>query len=161
MKMRFLCETHRAELHDKPALAINCWQNGFDTGQFLHEQQQWREALPHLGCAFETAEILISTHAIYKHHAYEVFTCSALLLADNLMRLGLITDSQAACRLSINRLERELNQSPIAQHSVVQQLDLLYQRARDMDQLNADINESTHVQQHQEDSTELRLVRAR
>ncbi len=60
-KLKFLCDSHRGALSEKSSLAINCGQNGFDTGQLFHDQQLWREALPHLGCAFESAEIMIST----------------------------------------------------------------------------------------------------
>lgn len=137
MKMRFLCASHRAELSHKSSQAINCWQNGFDTGQLYYEQNMWRDALPHLGCAFESAEIIISTHAIDRLHAYELFSCSALLLSDTFVQLNFADHAHAICCLSISRLERELNYSAKTQLAIKRHLNRLYERISQLNTLLA------------------------
>ena len=132
-KLKFLCDSHRGALSEKSSLAINCWQNGFDTGQLFHDQQLWREALPHLGCAFESAEIMISTQAIDRSNAYEIFTQSAVLLADTFMQLEYADRGREICLLSITRFEKELNVFPEIQGLIKAQLDILYQSVRQLD----------------------------
>lgn len=150
MKMRFLCASHRAELSDKSSRAINCWQNAFDTGQLFFEQKLWRDALPHLGCAFESAEIIMSTNAIDRFHAYELFTCSALLLTNTFVQLDFAKHGYDICSLSITRLERELNHSPKAKHSIKLHLNLLYQRLYQFDALPAShrLHSSNKINNH-------------
>ena len=142
MKLRFLCESHRGALTQKASLAINCWQNGFDTGQTFYDQKMWRDALPHLGCAFETAEIMISTQAIDRDNAYQFFTYSAVLLADTFMQLAFIERGREVCLLSIDRLERELNVFPDTQDIIKSQLDILYQSIKQLDFLSLNFDSS-------------------
>lgn len=138
MKMHFLCALHRAELSGKSNLAINCWQNGFDAGQLLYEQGMWHEAAPHLGCAFETAEIILSTRAVDRLNACELFTCSALLLADAFIKINLIRHAHAICTLTIKRLERELNHITNTQHAIKNNLSQVYERIHQIDKQIAD-----------------------
>jgi hypothetical protein len=147
MKLRFLCESHRAAITQKASLAINCWQNGFDTGQTFYDQKMWRDALPHLGCAFETAEIMISTQAIDRDNAYQFFTYSAVLLADTFMQLAFIERGREVCLLSIGRLEKELNCFPETQNLIKSQLDILYQSVKQLDflSLNFDNNKNQNL----------------
>ena len=147
MKLRFLCDSHRGALTQKASLAINCWQNGFDTGQTFYDQKLWSDALPHLGCAFETAEIMISTQAIDRDNAYQFFTYSAVLLADTFMQLAFIERGREVCLLSIDRLERELNVFPDTQDIIKSQLDILYQSIKQLDflSLNFDNNKNQNL----------------
>ena len=142
MKLRFLCDSHRGALTQKASLAINCWQNGFDTGQTFYDQKLWHEALPHLGCAFETAEIMISAQAIDRDNAYQFFTYSAVLLADTFMQLAFIERGREVCLLSIDRLERELNVFPDTQDIIKSQLDILYQSIKQLDFLSLNFDSS-------------------
>lgn len=112
MKMRFLCCTHREELSKKPSQAINIWQNGFDTGKTLFEEEQWQDALPQLGCAFETAEIILTSRAVDASHASEIFTHSAILLARVFAELGHINQSFEILLLAVDRIEQELMYQP-------------------------------------------------
>jgi len=148
MKLRFLCESHRGALTQKASLAINCWQNGFDTGQTFYDQKLWSDALPHLGCAFESAEIMMSTQAIDRDNAYQFFTYSAVLLADTFMQLAFIERGREVCLLSIERLEKELNFFPEMQDLIKSQLDILYQSIKQLDflSLNFDNNSNQSLQ---------------
>jgi len=144
MKLRFLCDSHRGALTEKASLAINCWQNGFDTGQTFYDQKLWSDALPHLGCAFESAEIMISTQAIDRDNAYQFFTYSAVLLADTFMQLAFIERGRQVCLLSIERLEKELNFFPETQDVIKSQLDILYQSIKQLEFLSSNFNNNSH-----------------
>ena len=129
-KLRFLCGTHKVELANKPKQAIHCWQNGFDTGRFYYDQELWHEALPHLGCAFETAEIIITTQAVDLEPACEMLTSSARWLADTFIAMDYPNQSLSIIWNTIDRLEREL--SPHTEHKawLDQQLASLYRHVR-------------------------------
>lgn len=133
MKLRFLCGAHRAELTRSPGKAITCWQDGFDTGQLLSEQKMWQEALPHLGCAFETSEIMIATAAIEPVSAYELFTSSAALLMEAFGELGYAEQRQNIYWITVKRLNRELSCNPQAEASINKNLNDLYQHGQKLD----------------------------
>jgi hypothetical protein len=108
MKLTFLCDIHRQQLESKTALAIRFWQDGFDTAQFFSAQYQWTEVVPHAGCAFETAEILITNKEIDVAVAYEWFFASAKLLIDALEGLGYRHEATQVIGMTISRFDREL-----------------------------------------------------
>lgn len=112
MKLRFLCATHRLELTQNTAWLINAWQNSFDNGQLLLDQSLLEEALPHLGCAFETAEMMMTTKAVEAQTASELFTDSAKLLAQTLQKQHYLKEGHDIFRFAIDRLNREFVDSP-------------------------------------------------
>lgn len=126
MRLQFLCGTHRMELTRNPAMAISCWQNGFDTGQLLCDQNMWQEAVPHLGCAFETSEIVLTTKAVAPECAYEIFTSAAALLIDALAELGYPDRCRDIYWMAVKRLTRELSCHPEARTCVARHLEHLY-----------------------------------
>ena len=127
MKPRFLCANHRHALSENPGQAIHCWQNGFDTGQLLYEQFQWKEALPHLGCALETSEIILSTKAVDTLNACQLLTSSAILTANTLLRLGREKECQQVLHTSIDRLERELGITSESKPQIIHFVSCLYE----------------------------------
>ena len=64
MKLNFLCANHREWLQGRPDQALHWCANSYDTGRALSERDHWDEALVHMGCAFETAKIVLTTQAI-------------------------------------------------------------------------------------------------
>ena len=139
MKLRFLCATHRQALSDNPGQAIHCWQNGLDTGQILYEQLQWKEALPHLGCAMETSEIILTTRAVDLKNACQLLTSSAVLTANTLLKLGNQQDSRDVLDSTINRLERELNRSPNDKNDLLTFISCLYECLKNIDRFKQEI----------------------
>lgn len=126
MKLRFLCGVHRVRLVEKPDKAINCWQDGFDTGQYFCEQSMWEEALPHVGCAFEAAGIMLTTRAVAVESGCAIFCASALLLIDVFARLGCAEECQAVYWMATERLTRELSLHPGSQANIGAHLEALY-----------------------------------
>ena len=108
MKLTFLCEMHREQLESKTAQAIRFWQDGFDTAKFFNEQFLWTDAIPHAGCAFETAEILITSKEIDDAVAYEWFYASCKLLVDAFEAAGYRLEANQVIGMAISRFDREL-----------------------------------------------------
>ena len=71
----------------------------------------WHEACTLISAAHLEIgrEIILSTSAVDRLNACELFTYSALLLADTFMKIHLLRHAHAICTLTITRLERELN----------------------------------------------------
>ncbi len=107
MTVKFLCDKHRAMLNDHPGKAINAWQDSFDQGRGLYDNKQWRQALPFLGSAYETAAIIMQSKALEQSSAYELLTTSAVLLANTFVMLGYEAEGRRVYRLAIYRLEQE------------------------------------------------------
>ncbi len=126
MKLSFLCDAHRQELNANVTKAIRFWQEGFDTGQFFNEQSLWIEAIPHCGCAFEIAEILVSNKEIDAAVAYEWFYASTQLLANSFNSLGYKEKAYEVMGLAVERFDRELAVSSADKTLVMDYLNKLH-----------------------------------
>jgi hypothetical protein len=73
-----------------------------------NDHLQWKEAIPHLGCAFEAAEILLSHNAIDTEVSCDWLAKSALLLAQNFNKLDYQSQAEDIIWMAINRLEEQL-----------------------------------------------------
>ena len=112
MKLRFICATHQQELKSNMDKTLKFCQAGFDTGQFYNDHLQWKEAIPHLGCAFEAAEILLSHSSIDNEVSCDWLTTSAQLLALNLNNIHYTSQAEDVIWMAINRLEEQLALNP-------------------------------------------------
>ena len=126
MKLRFICATHKQELRANTEKALKFCQIGFDTGQFYNDHFQWQEAIPHLGCAFEAAETLLSHSNIDNEVSCDWLSASAKLLALNFNNLKHISQAEDVIWMAINRLEEQLVQHPSQALWMDQYLAVLY-----------------------------------
>ncbi|WP_443629741.1 hypothetical protein ABXT60_08620 [Candidatus Njordibacter sp. Uisw_056] len=126
MKLRFICATHKQELRANTEKALKFCQIGFDTGQFYNDHLQWQEAIPHLGCAFEAAEILLSHSNIDNQVSCDWLAASAQLLAINFNNLQHVSQAEDVIWMAINRLEEQLVQHPSQALWMDQYLVVLY-----------------------------------
>ena len=108
MKLRFICANHQQELKFNMDKTLQFCQSGFDTGLFYNDHLQWKEAIPHLGCAFEAAEILLSHNTIDTEVSCDWLAKSALLLAQNYNNLHYQSQAEDIIWMAINRLEEQL-----------------------------------------------------
>jgi hypothetical protein len=60
MTYHFLCNQHRQWLSQKPLKARSVWTTGMETARGLFINGSWIKALPHAGCAFETAQLMVN-----------------------------------------------------------------------------------------------------
>lgn len=132
MKLEFLCPTHRMWLADDPARAIGWWSNSYENGKSLCEQALWQDALPYVGCAYETSEMLLSSKEVDRRNVIAFFTSSALLLAETLTQLGYRGQSREVYLASLNRLNREQSSEAVIGVSISRQAKRL---KRGLDQL--------------------------
>ena len=110
MKLRFLCANHRQWLTSHPSEAVHRYANSYETGWHLSQRDQWEDALPHMGCAFETAEILMTTRAIAPAGALEWFVQSLAGLVEILLKLDRTTTCIELYQAAAERLRQEANQ---------------------------------------------------
>ena len=136
MKLSFLCDAHRQELTINVTKAIRFWQEGFDTAQFFNEQGLWMEAIPHAGCAFEVAEIIITNKEIDCAMAYEWFYASTLLLTDAFTSLSYTEEAYEVKALAIDRFDWELSVTSIDQKLVMDYLYELHWSDKHISRLN-------------------------
>ncbi|RZO19902.1 MAG: hypothetical protein EVB03_05980 [SAR92 clade bacterium] len=122
MNMRFLCKTHREHLLNEPTRAKAFWGIAFDTAQSFYDQCLWSEALPHIGCAFETSDIMLTSKVEDPRQTYELMSSSSVLLAYTLLKVGQVDEARNVYWCTIKRLERELSEGnanyPELQHNL-------------------------------------------
>jgi hypothetical protein len=131
MKLRFLCANHREWLQTQPHQAFHACANGYETGWNLYQRGQFKEALAHMGCAFETAEILLTTRAIEPADAARWFIRTLDGLLSTLEHLQLTQSCIEVYQIAIDRLRREASYSisPELEASLYQEITRL-NRAR-------------------------------
>lgn len=109
MKHQFLCPNHREELINTPSSALRSWANTNETGIILAGVGQHYDALPHLGCAFEVAEIILTSNFMEQEKAISLFFKSAMSLATSLKVLGYQEQRLSVLQLTLNRLNKVPN----------------------------------------------------
>ena len=86
MTFKFLCPQHRQWLYLNPKIACCEQMKNYDTAEYYRDMQQLSEAVKFAGCAYESAEIVLTIHAKDIVPAVLSFTASAILLADSLLK---------------------------------------------------------------------------
>tara|TARA_R110002072_G_scaffold63764_1_gene158303 strand:- start:258 stop:710 length:453 start_codon:yes stop_codon:yes gene_type:complete len=135
MKLQFLCPTHHQQLSTNPSYAISCWQNGVDTAKSLIDVAQWEDALIHIGCAFESAEIIMTSGAIPRHQACDIFASSAVKLADLFIKVGKRQQAQLVYSLTIARLKQEQHRHSDCSQLIAQLLNEIEERSKKLTSL--------------------------
>ena len=109
MKLHFLCVNHRALIKSDINRAQAVFQAGYGSGNYFFWQADWSEATPHLGCAFEVAEIILTQTITEKEssRASEWLTMTAILLAYSFNNNNR-KDAEEIIMLIINRVKRQL-----------------------------------------------------
>lgn len=108
MKLRFLCDGHRALLSKNPEEALKTCLNCSDKGTALLREHRYADAVPYFGNAFEAAEILLSTKAFRASSALDWFLASAHGLTEALELLERKEEAKHIYQTTGNRLRREL-----------------------------------------------------
>jgi hypothetical protein len=146
MKLQFLCPTHRQQLSTNPSYAISCWQSGIDTAKSLIDAAQCDDALIHIVCAFESAEIIMTSGAIPRHQACDIFASSAVKLADLFIKVGKRQPAQLVYSLTIARLKQEQHKYSDCSELVEQlsrEIEERSQRLIDLDNRQTSIDRQT------------------
>lgn len=109
MKYRFLCGPHRQRLSHDANKALYAFQNSFETAQTLTDLEQYKDAIPFIGSAFEIAEIILTSKPTKAQRCCEMFSGAAVLFAKTLMEMGHEEQAHEVYLMTIDRLERELS----------------------------------------------------
>lgn len=88
MRLRFLCQHHRALLESSPTRARGTWIMSYDKALAFSDEGRLEQAINAAGSALEAAEILIREHAQQGEIDLRRFTESAILLRSLLQELG-------------------------------------------------------------------------
>ena len=127
MKFRFLCSNRRQQLLKQTAFAIHSWQDSFDTGMNLLQDRVFEEAIPHLGYAFETSEVLLTSKAIEAESAYELMVQSASMLAKAFASLSYYKQANQVMSMTIDRLGHECLMQPDETKQILPHIEKLLQ----------------------------------
>lgn len=126
MNMKFLCKNHREHLLNDPSKAKTFWSLAFDTAQSFYDQCLWSDALPHIGCAFETSDIMLISKVEDPKQTYELMSSSSVLLAYTLLKVGQVDEARNVYWFTIKRLERELSEGNANYSELQHNLGFLY-----------------------------------
>ena len=88
MALNFLCPVHRDWVYFHPQEALSYLENSQQQGETLLQQQNWHEAIAHLGCAFEATEILMELQGPSESFLLFRLTSLAVLLATSFKHLN-------------------------------------------------------------------------
>jgi hypothetical protein len=145
MALTFLCPVHRDWVYFHPKDALVQLEETQQQGGFFMQKQQWQEAMPFLGCAFETTEILIELQGNEKSFFLSRLTTLAMLLATSFAKLNAMTYGQLILKQAQTRLqliaENSLGNQPKQEHveqclvavkSSLEQLVFIHPLAQDM-----------------------------
>lgn len=120
--MKFLCGGHSQQLKRNPNQAIRACQHSYENGLSLLALGQPNDALPHLGCAFESAEIVLSANVIDVTEGAAIFASCSASLARLLINSGNNNQGQTIINLAESRLLSLLSQSPEYSGVILQQI---------------------------------------
>lgn len=109
MNQKYLCVNHKQQLRNYPRQAVRAWSKSYESGQSLIAMGFAYDALAHIGCAYEAAEIVLTANIVDTLDAVAMLTSSAATLAKLLNELGQFSDSQNIIDLTVQRIEKEYN----------------------------------------------------
>jgi len=122
MKIQFLCATHKLQLSTNNTQALRCWRNGYEAGQTFADMQFFQDALPHLGCAYEVAEIILTQQMLEDFDAVVLLATSAATLAKCLVNMEQPEFADSIIKLTVDRLNQEKFKNkevlPLIQHQI-------------------------------------------
>ncbi|MFT5579660.1 MAG: hypothetical protein ACI9WS_002420 [Paraglaciecola psychrophila] len=122
MKINFLCINHRTFFTTQPEEAFQSCVRTCDTGWTLYQQGRWQEALPYVGTAFETAELLLNNRVMAPRIAMDWFLHAQAGLIQVLKKLGHLEACEGIYRGTIDRLKQEQTSNPEMNATIAQQI---------------------------------------
>lgn len=119
MNQKYLCVNHKQQLRNYPKQAVRAWSKSYENGQSLMAMGFSFDALAHVGCAYEAAEIVLTAKVVDTLDAVAMLTSSAATLAKLLNELGQHVESQNVVDLTVQRIEKEYKDNT-AQQALLQ-----------------------------------------
>ena len=104
MRLVFLCPIHRDWIYFHPEEALNYLENVHNKGHILLVGHCWREAIPYLGSAFETAEILLQLHGSEEPSLADKLSNLAIALAKSYQAVDEVHNGLLILEQSLSQL---------------------------------------------------------
>jgi hypothetical protein len=105
MQLTFLCSAHREWVFFHSQTALSQLDNMQEKGETFIEIDNWQEALPFIGCAFETTEILLEVQGAEENFLLGRLTSLSILLANIFNQLGMSKNRQLILDQTEKRLQ--------------------------------------------------------
>lgn len=150
MKLAFLCSNHRNWLLSRPDEAIRSCATLWETGWSLYRQQRLDEALSYMGCALESAEILLSATKKQAQpvEVIEWFLRTLAGFTQTLKVLGKFEECKIVYQMAITRLEKESSRGTVLKTHIDLQVNCLTHELRFLNygnQINTgQVNQTQH-----------------
>lgn len=154
MQLNFLCANHKMQFNDNSEFAIHSCVNTCEASWSLYQQRRWQEALPYIGSAFETAEILLTNQVVMEASAIDWFLHTLAGLTQTLKNLGRIEACQQVYQNAIDRLEQERRREPIQALHINLQINRLSHELKLLHYYKPSKAQRPHLREQ----TQLRLV---
>lgn len=110
---RFICAPHRQAMLTDLAMAERCSRIALETGLSYKSLGQHREALAHLGCAFESSEIVLSGEQAANLDILGLFNSASCALLQCLKILGYDEQAKQVLAMTLDRLKQEKQDTPL------------------------------------------------
>jgi len=143
MKINFLCTQHRNWLSHQPDEALKCCARYSETGWQLNQQQRWKDALPYMGCAYETASIILSTEALAPDDAREWLMHTLSGLTQTLIKLNHLEVCEYIYEGTMDLLRKEPADSPTSKFNITRQINQLARELRQLRYPGSEISTPT------------------
>lgn len=131
MNKQYLCVNHSQQLRNYPKQAVRAWSKSYENGQSLLSMGFQFEALAHVGCAYEAAEIVLTSKVTDTLDAVTMLTSSAATLAKLLNQLGQYIESKNVLEITTQRIEKEIASQPSLKALLTNQILSLHYFAND------------------------------
>lgn len=164
MKPSYLCDDHRQWLEQNPEQAPWVCQNASETGWRHYRNRDWKAALPHLGCAHDTAAIVLNQPTQGALKAVEWFFYALTGLSHNLQKMNRLNECSLVLEQGILRLRQAAHTHREIQTEIHLQIACLeFEKERLSPDRNQNRNSSPALKlnQHKRDTTVSRRHSAR
>lgn len=108
MLKSFLCPCHQEWLRSDAFRLKRCYEVSMETGRYFFDQSFWRDAVPHLGAAHESSEMLLDLSDRVETATKKFVNSTGLLLAA-LSNAGMTEEAFALYSCSVEKLESQKN----------------------------------------------------
>lgn len=120
MKPSYLCDNHKQWLEQNPEQAPWVCENACETGWRHYRNRDWEAALPHLGCAHDSAAVVLNQPVQGALKAVEWFFYALTGLSHNLQKMKRLDE----CRLVLDQGILRLKQAAHAHREIQTEIQL-------------------------------------
>ncbi len=118
MELNFLCVNHKKLFRDCPKQAFTCCLNTLERWRKLFSRDSWAEAVPYIGCAWETAQIMTMSDQMETSTSVDWLLYTTRGLAETLKKTGRLDLCIEAYQLTIKCLKDKAEKDPASEQLI-------------------------------------------